>query len=179
MREITKLRAKAVIAEIVRQQGGKLHSMTILFKAFWKSHVAAIEQGRQLTVYPIARLPEGPGIDNPNLLLGELMVEGVMEVEYPAQEFDPVVFHLLRNDAYQSVLSDEDRAAISEGIKYVQAKSARQVSKDSHRDSRSWNSTTRNGGEIDEVLDAMPEEKYQSLRNKFAEANLAKNWPQG
>ena len=163
-------RAKAIIVEIIRQNGGVLTNKTNLFKAFWKSHVAASAAGRKtLSVYPIVRMPQGPGIDKFDRLLGELLSEDAVATKMVMSgRRESFEFTLVNTNAYSEILSDDDRLSIQEGVQYVNGKSASAVSEQSHIDSRSWRSTP-DGGEIDPDLDAMSDEEHEVLFRKSSE----------
>jgi len=161
--------AKAVIVEIIRQNGGTLNNKTHLFKAFWKAHVAAAQaRSRPLTSYPIVRMPRGPGIHKVSVLLGELMAEGVITVDPPdGSQYSSFEFGLLDSGRYADLLSDDDRAAIQLGVASVRGKTTAQISEESHRDSRSWRSA-QDGDELDIDLDAIPEDLYSELTEQVA-----------
>lgn len=160
-------RAKAIIVEIIRQNGGVLTNKTNLFKAFWKSHVASAAAGRRpLSVYPIARMPQGPGIDDFDRLLGELLTETAIATEtVMVGSFQAFEFTLLDENAYSDQLSSDDKLSISEGVQYAAGKTATEVSERSHVDSRSWQ-TTSSGREIDPDLDSMTDDEFRKLSNK-------------
>src|SRR5262249_21936706 len=75
-------RAQDVILEILRVTDGEWTGKTKLFKAFYFAHLYfANENPGLLTDWPIARMPEGPGIDNSKLLFEELKQEGLITLE--------------------------------------------------------------------------------------------------
>lgn len=160
-------RAKAIIVEIIRQAGGTFQKKTNLFKAFWQSHVAyAREHHKDLSNWPIVRMPNGPGIDRFEILLGELMTEGAVEIE----EVDfgnnriGLRFHALPE--FSVDLEPEAVEAIKAGVQYVDGELAVSVSEKSHVESRAWNAA-RDGHELDVTLDAIPEDEYQAMKKKF------------
>jgi hypothetical protein len=162
MKEITKVKAKAIIVEIVRQCGGSLVNKTNLYKAFWKSHVAAVSSGELLSVYPIVKMPRGPGIDNFSHLLAELVLEDAIDFEDQQAEFDSFQIRLIRDDAYADTLSEEDKAAIAAGVEYVRGKTAHQVSVQAYADSRVM-AATPTGRLLDIEMDAMSDEDHEKL----------------
>jgi hypothetical protein len=178
----TRRRAKAVIVEIIRQHGGSMQSKTHLFKAFWKANVAAAQAtGTPLTDYPIVRMPHGPGIHNVSHLLSELIDEDAITMDRPSEDpYDPFEFTIQTANAYEGDLSDNDRKAVSRGIDAVRGKSAKQISDESHRESRAWNAA-RNGEALDIYLDAIPEDEFarrsDSLRRIGAAVDAAFNSP--
>lgn len=159
MRQIDRERAKSVIVEIIRRSGGTLRNKTNLFKAFWKAHVAAAAHGRALSDYPIVRMPNGPGIHDFDRLFGELLTAGVVhsEMDYSGQ-YPAFVFTIADDSQFISDLSDEDVEDVNAGVRFVEGKTAGELSLWSHDHSRSWN-LSRDGQELDIVLDAIPPEE--------------------
>ena len=77
-----KNRAKQIIVEIVRQAGGVLDNKTNLFKAFYRAHLKFAESNPGfLSTWKIVRMPNGPGIHRFEVLLGELIADGYLEVD--------------------------------------------------------------------------------------------------
>src|SRR5262245_14796407 len=75
-------RAQDVILEILRSADGEWTGKSKLFKAFYFAHLYyANEQPRLLTDWPIARMPQGPGIDNSHELFNSLVAAGLLTVE--------------------------------------------------------------------------------------------------
>src|SRR5207302_1127974 len=74
--------AKGVVLELLRTGDGEWTGKTRLFKGFYFAHLYfANNNPGLLTDWPIARLPEGPGIDNAVKLFDELTNEGLLTVE--------------------------------------------------------------------------------------------------
>lgn len=171
MRNRDKERAKAIIVEIVRQAGGRFRNKTNLFKAFWRAHVSYAESHlTALSDWPIVRMPMGPGIDKFNILLGELLTEGILEAEQVQHaDFTGFVFHLLPG-APASLAADEI-AAVKAGVAAVDGKSASDVSDDSHDRSRAWQMAA-DGAELDVFLDAIPEAEYREREQRLRELAL-------
>ena len=92
-------RAKKIIVELVRQAGGQFQNKTNLFKAFWKAHLAyAANQPGYLSTWPIVRMPNGPGIDDFDTLLSEMLADGWLTIdEVPIGNFRAMVFKLGQN----------------------------------------------------------------------------------
>ena len=179
MRNRDKKRAKAIIVEIIRQAGGRFRNKTNLFKAFWRAHVAyASSHLLPLSDWPIVRMPQGPGIDRFDQLIGELMAEGVVETEEePCGEFTRIVFHLATEG--EGDLGPDEIEAIRAGVDAVSGQTAARVSDDSHDESRAWQGA-KNGDEIDVFLDVMSDEEYAARErrmNELAEVfNAEGNW---
>src|SRR4051794_835855 len=80
-RDVAKTTAHAVVLEILRQADGEWTGKTKLFKAFYFAHLYyAAERPGALTHWPIARMPQGPGIDNSEGLFSELVRDGLLTV---------------------------------------------------------------------------------------------------
>jgi len=163
---LDKDRAKAIIVEIIRQSGGTFRNKTNLFKAFWRAHVEyARTHAASLSRWPIVRMPNGPGIDRFDLLLGELMAEEMVRADqFEAGEVVGFEFHLIGTPA--AVFSDEERAAIRKAVGSVVGKTAAQVSEESHQKSRSWNSA-KDGERLDVFLDVIPESEFSAREQRL------------
>jgi len=174
-----KERAKLIIVEIIRQAGGVLENKTNLFKAFWQAHLEfAKSRPGYLSTWPIARMPNGPGIDNFDLLLGELMAEGVLETDQIQKgEFEAFIFALTGQAPAGEPLSPEAVEAVKKGVAFVEGKTATQISKVSHELSRSWNEA-KDGEELNIYLDLIPDEEYQEQKAKMEKMSvvLREHW---
>lgn len=162
-------RAKAVIVEIIRQAGGTIQSKTRLFKAFWMSHVRYHELGNvsPLTRWPIARLPHGPGIDDFDVLAGKLLEEGVVKLQdVTVGEYAAMQFSTGDNSVEHAFTSDE-MSAIQCGVEYINGKTAKKVSDDSHAKSRAWQGAS-NGDVIDIFADSMTAEEWNDAEESYA-----------
>jgi len=161
-------RAKKIIVELVRQAGGQFQNKTNLFKAFWKAHLAyAASSPGYLSTWPIVRMPNGPGIEDFDLLLSEMLSDGWLTIdETEVGPYRAMVFKLGPN-CPPPTLPEAAIEAIQEGVKAVDGKSATTVSDDSHRQSRVWREA-KDGEELDIYLDLM-NDKERDQR----EANLA------
>lgn len=148
-------RAKKIIVEIVRQAGGQFQNKTNLFKAFWKAHLAyAANNPGYLSTWPIVRMPNGPGIEDFDSLLAELLADGWLTIdETQVGPYRAMVFKLGQSCPPQS-LATEVIEAIREGVQAVDGKSAAAVSDESHQQSRVWREAT-DGEELDIYLDLM------------------------
>lgn len=148
-------RAKKIIVELVRLAGGKFQNKTNLFKAFWKAHLfyAANNPG-YLSTWPIVRMPNGPGIDQFDYLLSEMLADGWLTIdETEVGQFRAMTFSLGPSCPPTS-LPAEAVEAIREGVQAVDGKSATAVSDESHRNSRVWREA-KDGEELDIYLDLM------------------------
>src|SRR5436189_4755977 len=73
--------AKHLILKIVAMAGGRLEAKSRLHKAFYAAHLIYWrERQGVLTDYPIVKMPNGPGIDDLEGLLEELVDGDALEV---------------------------------------------------------------------------------------------------
>src|ERR1700733_1970508 len=80
---MARTKARNVVLELIRcAKDGVWDGKTKLFKAFYFAHLyfAKLQPGI-LTDWPIARMPQGPGIHMSNLIFEELQREGLLQVE--------------------------------------------------------------------------------------------------
>ena len=163
-----KVRAKRLIVEIICQAGGEFHNKTNLFKAFWMAHLCyAKDIPDYLSFWPIVKMPKGPEIHDFDTLIGELIADGVLEIdEVERGEFSGFIFTLTEKDGSVEALPDNEISAILEGVKFVKGKTATNVSDDSHELSRSWNSASF-GEELNIYVDLLSETEYQSKMDKL------------
>lgn len=168
-----KQRAKQVIYEIIRQAGGEFHNKTNMYKAFWKAHLEyAKNNPGYLSLWPIVRMPKGPGIDKFDQLIGELVTDGLLEIdEVQNGDFFGFFFSTTEKEPSFPQLSQPEMDAIRFGVEFVSNKSATLVSEESHEQSRSWRAS-KNGEELNIYLDLLSDEEYEEKINKAK--NLAK-----
>jgi len=161
-------RVKKIIVELVRQAGGQFQNKTNLFKAFWKAHLAyAANNAGYLSNWPMVRMPNGPGIEDFDPLLAEMLADGWLTIdEAQVGPYRAMVFSLGHSCPPPS-LPTEAIAAIREGVAAVDGKTAAAVSDESHQKSRVWREA-KDGEELDIYLDLMDDEE----RNR-REAELA------
>lgn len=159
--ERSKDRAKAIIVEIIRQAGGTFQNKTNLFKVFWLAHVKyARSHVSHLSDWPIVKLPNGPGIDAFDSLLGELMEAGIVEtVDVESGKFVGFHLHLKDHDAFRDVLSKDASSAIRSAVDGFEGVSVTAVS-------RAWK-LARVGDEIDVALDTMSDEEYEQASERI------------
>ena len=156
-------RAKKIIVELVRQAGGQFQNKTNLFKAFWKAHLAyAANSPGYLSTWPIVRMPNGPGIEDFDLLLSEMLLDGWLTIdETEVGPYRAMVFKLGPN-CPPPTLPESAIEAIQDGIKAVDGKSATAVSDESHRQSRVWREA-KDGEVLDIYLDLIGDEERARL----------------
>lgn len=164
-------KAKIIVCALIHAEGGKFRGKTRLNKAFWRAHVYHYRHNSGLlSKYPIARLPEGPAIDDLDQLLFALEQEGrILITEQAAGPYLETVMVLKSNPPR---LQEDEAAAIADAIRWIKNKSASQVAKESHRLSYGWK-TLSNGDIIDVQMDALD---ANDLKARAAEARtIAKN----
>lgn len=166
MLEKEKEKAKRIVAEIIRLSSAqRCHGKTRLFKAFYFAHLYyAKERGYNLTEWPIVRMPHGPGVDNFNLLMDELVREHIVKVEHEQEgPYQSYCYELIRDNL--AALSDEEEIAIKEAVTLVDCKPATELSDLTHERSRAWNRGV-NGDELDIYIDLLSDEEYEDLRER-------------
>ena len=144
-----------------------------MYKAFWKAHLEyAKTNPGYLSLWPIVRMPNGPGIDNFDQLIGELMADGLLKTGQN-QNGSVFSFYFSTTDEEPafSELSQPEIDAIRAGVEFVSSKSAALVSEESHEQSRSWR-TSKNGEELNIYTDLLSDEEYEEKISKAK--NLAK-----
>jgi hypothetical protein len=161
-------RAKKIIVELVRQAGGEFQNKTNLFKAFWKAHLAyAANSPGYLSNWPIVRMPNGPGIDDFDLLLAEMLADGWLTIgETEVGPYRAMTFSLGPSCPPPS-LPAAAIDAIREGVQAVDGKTATAVSGESHENSRVWREA-RDGEELDIYLDLISDQDRNRLETDFA-----------
>jgi hypothetical protein len=155
-------KAKNIICALVHREGGRFEGKTRLTKAFWRAHVYHYRKGSGLlSKYPIARLPEGPAIDNLDQLLIALEREGRIEItdQTSGRYLETVI--ILRSEA--PTLREDEEDAVSDAIRWVKDKSAAQVADESHKLSWGWQ-RRRTGDIIDVQFDGLDYEEVEELQ---------------
>jgi hypothetical protein len=155
-------RAKRIIVEIVRQAGGEIQNKTNLFKAFWRAHLAYSDVNLgYLSNWPIVRMPQGPGIDNFDHLLADMLSDDWLTIGDRQVGDKTAMVFTLGPQCPQSTFNEAQIVAIRSGVAKVRAKSARFVSDESHKDSRVWREA-QDGDELDIYLDLIPDSERES-----------------
>jgi hypothetical protein len=153
--------AKKVIVEIIRQAGGSLMGTTRIYKAFYVAHLFyAEEEPGYLTDWPIVRMPHGPGIDEGDELLSELVRAGILTVRsvligpYKAMEYT-----LTGKELPGEPLANDAIAAIKKAADFVKGHTAPELSEMTHEFSRSFKETNV-GRQMNIYVDAIPDDEY-------------------
>ena len=96
---------KQVILEILRKSDGEFDGKTRLYKACYFAHLFFFESHHGiLSDAEFARMPQGPGIDQGDVILDRLREEGVIECE---------VFHRGPYPEYRYRLTEQGMAKLA------------------------------------------------------------------
>jgi hypothetical protein len=175
----SKERAKQIIIEIIRLHDGESPTKTSLFKAFYFAHLYYAKSATSyLSDWPIVRMPNGPGIDNADDLLGELVDEGVLDFRLARVGPYDAMKYSLKKSAVPADLSIEEIGAIKSAVDFVKGKSATELSTITHEYSRSWQ-MAQNGDELNIYIDLEPEERFAQRMQAFDRLDgiIADVWP--
>ena len=164
-------KAEDVILEILRNADGAWIGKTKLFKCFYFAHLYyANERPGLLTDWPIARLPQGPGIDKSRQLFAGLVKDGYLTIEVVHEGPYPEDRYRLTEKGRDAVRPPEDaRAAIKEATLFCQPKSAAELTQITHERSRSW-IEGKDGDILNIYIDTIPDDEYEKRRCEIEEA---------
>jgi hypothetical protein len=141
---------------------------------FWRAHVYHYRNNSGiLSKYPIARLPEGPAVDDLDQLLFALEQEG--RISITEQVSGPYLETVLSLTSQPPRLREDEDEAIADAIQWVKNKSASQVAKESHDLSRGWQ-TQRNGEILDVQFDALDLDEAELLKAETREIKNNLEW---
>lgn len=163
-------KAKQILCAIIDAAGGEFASTTRLYKAFYAAHLIHWQnQPGVLSKYPIARMPNGPGIDAGARLLREMADEGLIEIGSEASgPFQEATYKAVHGKADEAEpLTEGERRAVQTAVTWVQNRSASELSDLTHVHSRSW-ANAEDGDILDIYEDALDDE--EALRNKKCNA---------
>lgn len=162
----SKLRAKRIIIEIIRQGGGQLDGHTRLFKAFYFAHLYYFQHNPGLlSDWPIVHMPNGPGIETGRELIEELVSAGVVvkEVIYEGP-YESARFRLVGNPP--TCLDENEVKSIRDAVSFVKGKSATELSDLLHEHSRSWNNG-RSGRPLNIYIDILEDARYDAEMDRM------------
>ena len=162
--------AKSVICDLIAAAGGMLCGTVRLNKAFYFAHLYYWrDQKDVLTDYPIVRLPNGPCIDDYEILLEELARDGRIAVTTrPLGPYTETVYRLAEDRPFER---DGPRAAaILSAVEFVESHSAVELSEITHEHSRSWQETP-NGKEMNIYADLLSDEQIWQMKASGAEGD--------
>jgi hypothetical protein len=161
--------AKHVILQILRDRDGQWTGKTKLFKTFYFAHLFyATDNPGLLTVWPIARLPEGPGIDQSSKLFAELVEEGLLTIDLIREGPYPEYRYQLTEKGRNAPLPSLDvQRAIHQATDFCYSKTGAELSQLTHDKSRSWNHG-KNGDILDIYIDLIPDDEYHQGQVEIA-----------
>ena len=161
--------AQQVILELIRDANGEWVGKKKLFKAFYFAHLYyAEEQSGLLTDWPIARMPEGPGIDNSSKLFGELVQLGCLAIDVVQEgPFPEYRYRLTEKAAAEPSLPEDARKSIREAVDFAAPRSAEELTQITHERSRAWREG-KDGDILDIYIDIIPEDEYEQAQAKLA-----------
>ena len=160
--------AERVIVEILRQADTAGLGKTLLFKAFWLAHLYYAKNARgYLSDWKIVRMPNGPGIDDAEGLIDDLLASGAI-VKNHVRKGPYTEINCRLVDAPEGDLSEDAIEAIRSAVADVKKYSASEISALSHDFSRSWNNT-QNGEELNIYSDLIPDDEYDDQAKEVAE----------
>lgn len=166
----TSEQAKQVILEIIATSGGRLAGKTRLYKAFYLAHLYYWENTcGTLTDHSIVRMPMGPGIDDGDLLIAELEAEGRIKISW---QFNGPYKEQVLEIAQPVQLDPNDPRfkAIEEAVKWIEGKTAAELSNITHEHSRSWREGC-DGDVLDIYVDLLEDCEYERVKEAVSQAD--------
>jgi hypothetical protein len=159
-------KAKNIICALVHLSGGRFEGKTRLNKAFWRAHVFYYKNGPGLlTKYPIARLPEGPAIDDLDAILASLEREGrIKQSSQTKGDYNETIITLTSN---APKLENAETDAVKDAFRWIRQKTAAAASKESHKLSIGWEGA-ENGDIIDVEFDALDISELETIKKEKA-----------
>ncbi len=162
--------AKRVILELIRKADGQVTGKTRLFKAFYFAHLIYFEKNPGLlTNWPIARMPQGPGIHKSEELFDQLVKEGRLVIEQVHENVYPEYrYRLTEKPNDLAPLPADADLAIQRAVDFVKDKTAVQLSQLTHEYSRSW-IEGKSGDLLDIYIDVIPDDEYERRKAQIKE----------
>lgn len=156
-------RAKLAIVGLVAASEGRLVGKLRLYKAFYKAHLIYFEStGLDLTGYSMVHMPNGPGIDNAQELIDELMESGaLLEAVGNGDRAFERVYTLGPNVPTEA--DAEKSEAIRQAADWANALTERELKDGSHN--RSWRESF-NGEEQNIFVDTLSDERVGEIRRE-------------
>jgi hypothetical protein len=166
--------AREVILHLIRAADGAWSGKTRLFKAFYFAHLYyAAENPGLLTDWPIARLPEGPGIDDSASLFGKLVAQDYITIERTHEGPYPEFRYRLTDKAkLLNPPEKQAKLAIEKAAEFARAKLASELSNLTHEHSRSWKKGA-NGDILDIYVDLIPDDEFEKEQADTANLDRA------
>jgi hypothetical protein len=168
--------AKDLVLRLVAcaEPTGGFEGKTRLFKAFYYAHLYFLEDtGRFLTPWPIVRMPRGPGIDEGDDLIRELIQEGSLRSEGIRAGPFPSVRYRLASKADYSTLRHGDPhevEAVQRAVEHALSRTAEQLTAEVHEYSRAWRAAA-NGESLDLALDVTTKEEDEEMETLLDESS--------
>ena len=158
--------AKDIIVAILYASGGQLKGKTRLYKAFYFAHLFLFKDtGLLLSDWPIVRMPNGPGIDDGEAIIHELVGDGVIRTGNTGTgPYVETSFKLHGNPRLS--LTGAQLVAIQKAAGYIKKKTASKLSELTHEYSRSW-LDAKNGDELNIYLDVLSEDELAQGRQSI------------
>lgn len=165
---------KRIVAAIVQENGGEFRNKTNLFKAYYWAHRFFYEdhEGLLTRKHRMVHLPMGPGIDEHDLIFGEMVDEGSLEVlsnPFKNRDGKDCAQFVFRSVGPNVELTADERDSISRGIARVRSMTAADASHDSHENSRTWRDSN-NGEPIDIYVDTLDDDEFEEATRSLGEA---------
>lgn len=155
--------AEEVLLDIIASKGGRYESKTLLYKAFYLAHLFYWEQHEGvLTKYPIVKMPQGPGIDDGDLLIQHLINRDLISREIERK--GPYRCEVYALKAPREINPDNpQQMAVRAAVDFLDGKSASEASAWIHEFSRSWQAAG-SGEQLDIYLDVLTDEEYAQVQ---------------
>ena len=174
-------RTQRVLLEIARQSpGDEIVGRTKLFKTFYFAHLFyALESPGFLTEWPIVRMPHGPGIENFDTLINEMVEQGALVCEGTfIGPYRTTRFRAVGELSDGVTLATDEIKAIRDAVEFTAARTAEELSSLTHEYSRAWNESDEMGEQLDIYKDLLDEADCQRLRERASEvgAELDELW---
>ena len=162
--------AKRIIHGIVHLANESSIRKTLLFKVFYFAHLFYWQDSEGvLTTYPIARLPNGPGIHGHESLLQEMEQEGLIsQYKEKVGPYDAIKLVSL----VPPVISEDEKRIIKNTLDFIGDRTAVEVSDMVHEYSRTWRNE-KNGEILDIYLDLLSEEEWEENQREIDSAKVA------
>jgi hypothetical protein len=153
--------ARDVILQILRDKDGQWSGKTKLFKTFYFAHLYyASDNPGLLTTWQIARLPEGPGIDQSPKLFGDMVKEGLLTIDlFHEGPYPEYRYKLTEKGRNAPPPSPDAQRAIRQATDFCYPKTGAELSQLTHDKSRSWKHG-KDGDILDIYIDLIPDDEY-------------------
>ncbi len=167
--EKSQMDAIGVLKTIIEASGGEFQGKVRLYKAFYFAHLFYWRDFQDiLTDYPIVKMPHGPGIDNGDELIDKMIGQGDVSVSFQLNgPYKEATYKL--TSRFEIDPNEVRYQAIEKAVKFIEGKSARELSEITHENSKSW-LMVNDGEEMNIYLDVLDDEEFSLIQNNLAEA---------